>query len=263
MIQSVQRAHELMTAVAARPDGTGVRELARITGLKVPTAQGLLKTLAHCGLLHFDPDSRTYRIGMSTVRLAEAVPRRSACVDFVRPWVDSLYEELDATVVAAMLEEDHLVLSYWRRPEQVMAVAPFRDVIKHPHLLASGMVLMACQPPATQRRYAERSDLAALGPNLPRTAEEFLAEARQVRRQGYAERQDAAGSGVGALGVPVRDAAGAVGLSIAFSVPLTRYTAGIRERALQALQDAAAEMSAQLGATEDAPAEPAGLANRA
>lgn len=243
-----------MTAVAGRPAGTGVRELARVTGLKVATAQGLLKTLAHCGLLHFDPEARTYRIGLGTVRLAEAVPGRKACVDFSRPWVDALHEDLQATVVAGILEEGHLVLAYWRRPEHAMAVAPFRTVIDHPHRLASGMVLLAAQSEQARRSYAERTDLASLGANLPHTAEEFMAETERVREQDYAEMTDAAGSGVGALGVPVRDATGSVVMSLGFSVPLTGYNAGTRERGLQALQRAAGEMSCRLGWAQDTPA---------
>jgi DNA-binding IclR family transcriptional regulator len=246
MIQSVLRAHQLLLAVAERPDGTGVRELARATGLKAPTAQSLLKTLAHCGLLHFDPESRTYRVGLGILRLADSVPGLRTCADFARPWVDDLHQELGETVAAGVLEEGRLVLAYWRRPDRGMAVAPFRTVIEHPHLLASGMLLLSWQSEAARRSYAERTDPAAMGTNLPATVEEFIDETERVRAQGYAELRDAAGSGVGALGVPVRDAAGSVALALAFSTPLTRYDA-LRGRALQALRGAAGEMSTQLG----------------
>ena len=69
LVQSVERALMLLNQVAWHGDWVGLRELARGTGLKVPTAQNLLKTLQAYGFLEFDERMRRYRIGLAALRL--------------------------------------------------------------------------------------------------------------------------------------------------------------------------------------------------
>ena len=75
MIQSVDRAVTLLAEVAAHGAWVGVRELARSAGLKVPTAQNLLKTLAARGLLDFGLFARSVLIDF--VSLAMILSARS------------------------------------------------------------------------------------------------------------------------------------------------------------------------------------------
>ncbi len=71
MIQSLQRALNIMNCVAAAHGWIGVREIARNTDLKVTTAQQLLKTLQAENYLDFDESSRRYRIGLAALMLSE------------------------------------------------------------------------------------------------------------------------------------------------------------------------------------------------
>ncbi len=80
MIQSVNRAIDLLQAVAGRSQGAGVSELARACDLKVQTAQTLLKTLAFRNLLAFDTRHR-----MAPTRPSPASPAAWSCA-VLRKW---------------------------------------------------------------------------------------------------------------------------------------------------------------------------------
>ncbi len=54
LIGSVQRAMRLLECVAGHPHGAPAKQLARETGLALPTAYHLLRTLVHEGYLHRD-----------------------------------------------------------------------------------------------------------------------------------------------------------------------------------------------------------------
>ncbi len=60
MNQRVNRAIDLLQAVAGRSQGAGVSEFARACNIKVQTAQTLLRTRAFRNLLAFDTRHRSY-----------------------------------------------------------------------------------------------------------------------------------------------------------------------------------------------------------
>jgi DNA-binding IclR family transcriptional regulator len=247
MIQSVERAIALLNAVASEREGLGVRELARRTGLKPSTAQQLLKTLQARGMLLFDEDLRRYRLGLAFMRLAQTADPVLALRGVCRPFIDELHASLGETVTALTFISGVVVLFEGRETDRVLAVKGSRGVVEHPHIWASGRLLLAHQPPDEQRRYAEAEPLAELGPNLPKTPETLLAVLRQTAQADFVEARDAGGSGVVALSVPVFDAAGSIMVALGCSVPLVRFTPAFKRLALRELKDAARQISTLLG----------------
>lgn len=74
-VQSVTRALRILEAVAESASGIGVRELARKSELKAPTAHGLIKTLAAEGYLSQEESSGKYYLGHRCFALAGACNR--------------------------------------------------------------------------------------------------------------------------------------------------------------------------------------------
>lgn len=249
-VQSVERALALLNHVAGHGEWIGVRELARATGLKVPTAQNLLKTLQVQGFLEFDERLRRYRIGLAALRLAERVDPVARLADFVHPYVAQVFAEFGETVAALAWVRGEAVTVDWRQAERPLTVTAGRRFMKHPHCLATGKLLLAFQGEAFRRRYAGGEPLCELQPNSPGTVEDLLAEFLKVREQGYAEALDVQNSGVGAVAAPVFDANGAIVVALGCSAPLVRFAELQRAVVRRRLIEVAGRMSAALGADE-------------
>ncbi|OGV81500.1 MAG: hypothetical protein A3K19_26050 [Lentisphaerae bacterium RIFOXYB12_FULL_65_16] len=252
MVQSVDKALVLLNEVARHGDWVGVRELARATGLKPPTAQSLLKTLQAHGFLEFDAQARGYRVGLAALRLADGADRLTRLADFARPFVRELFAEFGETVAALTLVQDQAVVLEWQQAEHALAVIHARKVIERPHFMASGLVLIAYQDVVFRQRYAERVQSDDAGQNMPKNAAQLLKILDQVRAQGYAETCNARGSGIGAVSAPVFDATGHVAMALACSAPLARLNDGLRERQRASVISTAARMSAALGGADAA-----------
>ena len=63
-VPAVQNAVSIMRLLAAQGSPMGATQIARETGLNVSSAFNILRTLSHEGLLSFNPEAKTYRIGM-------------------------------------------------------------------------------------------------------------------------------------------------------------------------------------------------------
>ena len=82
-VQSVERALELLEALAEPREAKGVSELARATGLPVATIHRLLATMVSRGYVRQDTGSHKYTLGSHLIRLGEAAARDFA--QFARP----------------------------------------------------------------------------------------------------------------------------------------------------------------------------------
>ena len=84
IIQSVQRALDILDVFALRTPPLGISELAELTGLHKSTVSGLVQTLAANGYLNQDPMTRKYHLGLKLierafVRLNQIEMRRLPC----------------------------------------------------------------------------------------------------------------------------------------------------------------------------------------
>ena len=124
MIQSVERALHLLTLIATEREPLGVRDVARRSGLTVPTAQNLLKTLAASGFLHFDERERKYRVGVAALLLADAADPVACIRSFAHPFVERLQAETRTTVVLVTFWQGKIMVADWCEPERGLPCAP-------------------------------------------------------------------------------------------------------------------------------------------
>lgn len=234
MIQSVDKALALLNAVAAQHgEWIGVRDLARLTGLKAPTAQQLLKTLQARQYLEFDGDSRRYRVGIAAALLGRAADLGARLGTVAAPHVQALFREFGETTAALVCDRGVFQCVCCRACEKELATsAPPAGELADPHLLAGGQALLAWQDAVFLDSYIQTRhrhvDAAGLKQQL-----------HAVRAAGHAALLDYNRSGVAAFGVPVFDATGQVALALAVSMPLPRFDAALGQRLLSRLTEAA------------------------
>ena len=247
MIQSVDRALKLLAIVASHKDWIGVREIARMAGLKAPTCQNLLKTLQANGFLEFNAATRRYRVGLAVFSLAESIDPIGRMRDFAKPYVESIFAGFDETVAVLTLYHGKIVVVDWRCGDHPLSAQEPRRVIDQAHFMASGQVLLAYADELFRRNYMEKEFRPNLGKNVPATPAELDATLARVRSQGYAVTADACGSGIAAVSAPVFDATGAIAMAVACSAPLARFDKTRRGQILGQLLDLTREMTTALG----------------
>jgi DNA-binding IclR family transcriptional regulator len=248
MIQSVDRALNILHAVAARNSWVGVREVARIVELKVPTVQNILKTLAARGYLEFSEEFRGYRLGIAPLLLADKVDPVRRMAGMVRPYLNEIFEQFGETVTFMTLFGGKVVAVDSIISNEPLTVVEPNRVIEHPHCLASGKLLLAFADEELLRNYAAETPFADLSPNLPKNADEFFQTLETVRRERYAEAINAREQGIGAIAVPVRGPEGSVNFALACSAPLARFDADRRAAVRNALEECAEKIEVRTGA---------------
>lgn len=180
---SVDRVVAVVELLAAHPDrGLSLTEVCRRLELNKATAHALLSSLTERAWLLRHPDDKTFTLGPGLVSVAgAAAARQLELVDYARPEMRRLADELDVQCVASAVRGDDIVLlgvAGAARPLSVHVHAGQRVPLTPP----LGTVFLAWSPPEEIDRWLRRLGPGAGEAELAR----YRAALGAVRRRGYA-----------------------------------------------------------------------------
>lgn len=182
-IQSIDRAVELLAAIAAAPEPETAPVLADRCGLNRSTAWRILATLEHHGLVERDPAGNRYGLGFGVLKLAAAAGHEPL-VRRAHPVMRRLAEETGETVNLAVAHRLELVYADQVQAPHVMAPNWLGHTVPL-HATSTGKAFLAALP--------EDELDALLRPGLERFTATTItepgtlrAELDEVRARGYA-----------------------------------------------------------------------------
>lgn len=220
--QSVSRAIALLRAVARdNENGARLSSLARNVGLHVVTARRLLSVLVHEGLLGFDPQKKTYKIGIALYHIGSAA-RQFEIREQFRSTLEKIADQTEDTVFLFIRRgNDAICIDRIEGRFPIRALLVDVGVSRPLGVGASGVALIAFLPPDQfEKIFSANLKLYSSFPNLK--PETVLALARKSRKRGYVVSESLFWPGVTAVSVPVFDAQGAVIAAVSVSAITSR-----------------------------------------
>ena len=248
MIQSVQRAAQILGVLGSGTPRLGVTEIAERLGLAKPTVHGLLRTLEANELVAQDPETGKYSLGPGVLQLGNAYLDGSDLRVRSLRWAESLARQAaEAVWVATLSGSRVIVLHHVFRPDDTVQILEVGAAIPW-HACALGHAIVASLP-ASQRAAALAADLAPLTGRTKTTRQALTRVLTQVRAAGYAVEDEEATVGDAGIAAPIlgRDdvVAGAIGVVGAAGRLLA---AGTRDNLARAVVTTARAISRDLGA---------------
>lgn len=238
----VQKTIWILRAVATRPDGIGLSDVARTSGIPKATCHRILTILEREGWLTADPDSRRFRVSLGLLFLLGGLLDQESAYGHA----ESVLRDLaDKTQETAGL--DQLV------PPSVMVVAQVQGpfLISHglspvPRMLpawrtSTGKALLAWHDAESVRSEFEE-DLG--NQRSPKFADfdAFLAELAGIRERGYAFAYNELEEGAAAVAAPVH-----VGSTVPYAIWIGGPTFRITEERIPALAEQVMEAAGRIG----------------
>jgi IclR family acetate operon transcriptional repressor len=201
-VQSVERALDVLEALAERGGEAGLSEIAARTGLPYGTIHRLLQTLLTRGYVRQESDRR-YALGAGLVRLGGVA--EGMVGEWARPYLARMVELSGETANLAVLEGDFIV--YVAQVPSPRRLRMFAEVGRRvlPHSTAVGKVLLAGRASDDALTLLERTGMPRRTANTITEARAMLAELALVRERGYALDLGEEELGVHCLAVPVHD----------------------------------------------------------
>lgn len=218
------RAMMILEALGQRSEPLPPAEIGRLIGLPKQTVHRLCNTLLDEGYLARDEQGRGLRPGRRARQMASGILHASTS-HIARHQILRTVAEATGETVNFVVPEDQ-GMSYKDRVETNWAFRIQLPVGSHVpfHCTASGKVFLSTLPKAEKRRLVNVMKLQGLTPNTLTTADDLLAELRQISRQGYALDNEEFVEGMVAVAVPVQDLNGRYVASVAVHGPVQRLS---------------------------------------
>ncbi|MEE1818729.1 helix-turn-helix domain-containing protein [Streptomyces sp. SP18ES09] len=211
----MQRALRLLEAVASHAEGAPAKQLARETGLPLPTTYHLLRTLTHEGYLL--RDKGVFVLGDAAARLAgggDVQNRRIKIEDSLARWRD----EIGVPVYFALYREGEIELVAVADTPSAPAVEEWADFRETAHAHAIGQCLLSQLDLKSRQDHLDRHPVEALTPYTVRNRRVLLDRLGGLgRMEPLVERQEYA---LGTVCAAIPITAGPVAASVAISLPL-------------------------------------------
>lgn len=248
MIQSVERAAAILSALGSGTPRLGVTEIAERVGLAKPTVYGLLRTLEKHDLVVQDMDSGKYSLGPGVLQLGNAYLDGSELRARSLLWAEALAQRANEAVWVATLSGSRvIVLHHVFRPDNTVQILEVGAAIPW-HACALGHAIAAYLP-ATAAARVMAADLAPLTGRTKTTRGALSRALAQVRKNGYAVEDQEATVGDAGVAAPIMNRHGTVAGAIGVVGPAERLLApGTRDDLARAVVDAARSVSRDLGA---------------
>ncbi|MFE7440644.1 IclR family transcriptional regulator [Streptomyces chartreusis] len=237
LIGSVQRAMRLLERVAEHEYGAPAKQLARETGLALPTAYHLLRTLVHEGYLR--RDKGLFFLGEAAVRLSSSgaeQKRRSTVADTLARCRDAI----GVPVYYAQYRDGEIEVVCVSDTPGNPAVEEWADFRETGHAHAIGQCLLSQLDEDARRDHLERHPVQSITPYTVRDSRSLLRRLERVRRmEPVVERQEYA---LGTVCAAIPITLGTTAATMAISLPVQQS-----DRLLSAARQLQEEIGRLLG----------------
>jgi IclR family KDG regulon transcriptional repressor len=223
MLQTIEKASEVLALFNREHPEWGVREVAEALGLAKSSAHDLLTSLEQVGLLGKNDDGR-YRLGWRLVTLSETLLATTELRREARPIMEELADQYRETLHLAVLDDTMVVYVDKLEGKQAVRVElTSLGTRLYAHCSALGKVLLAYQPEEDVKRIIKVAGLPRFTPHTITDAGELEQALAKVRKQGYAIDQEEILPDLCCISAPIHNHTGQVIAAISMSVPAYRF----------------------------------------
>lgn len=248
LVQSVDRALDILEAFNYQQEEFGVTELSQKLGLHKNNVFRLLATLELRGYIEQDKRTGNYRLGIKTFEVANIFLHHLGLRRQARPILEEIVNRCDETAYLAILDGAEVVYVLMNETSQTVRIVPRLGHRLPAYCTAAGKVQLA---------YESRDHLAEIFAGRPlkkHTAntidnfEKLLTHLREVTRLAYAVDDQELEEGIRCVAAPVKDYSHRVVAGLGLAGPVSRFsTERIEKELVPLVKEAANKLSQRLG----------------
>jgi DNA-binding IclR family transcriptional regulator/sugar lactone lactonase YvrE len=247
---SLEKAIDVLEAIADSGEGMGHLELAEKVGLPKTTVYRILSTLVARGLVRRDPLRRVYCLGARTIELARRAYSMPELVAAARGELRMLRDVTGETTYLAALDGMETVSLERCEGTHNVRSATRLGVRKPLHCTSQGKAMLSALPDETRNAIVAELELKALTRKTITDRRKLKTELKATAERGYAIDEEEIVMGVRCVGAPIVDRRGMVRGALSIAGPIFRMTRERVEQLGPEVAEAARRVGEQLGSAD-------------
>lgn len=249
-VQSIERAFEIIEALAVEPKGLSITQLSQKLSLHKTTVHRILQTLLSRGYVQKDPQTMHYKLGVKFVEISSLYLNNIELKTEAHPFLRELVAMLNVTVHLAILDGSDVV--YIDKIEQVNSIRLYSSIGKRvpAYCTALGKVMLSKFSEEEIKKLLLTVTFYPYTQNTITDVEKLIDEIRLVRKRGFAVDNEEFQEGIRCIAAPVYDYRGEMIAAISISAPVSVLPPHKDEEVAQKVIETAKKISYRLGYIE-------------
>lgn len=246
-VQSLNRALDILEALALEPRGLTLTELSNRVGLHKSTVHRLLATLS---ARHYVEDiSNGCRLGLRVVELGSRLLNTMELRTEAAPLLRALSSRLGRVVHLGVLDEGEVV--YLEKVEPVDSIRMYSHIGRRApfHCTGLGKVMAAYHSEDEVQRWVEQFGLPRKTTNTIVDSALLQQELARIREQGFGFDEIEHEENIRCVAAPIRDYRGIVIAAVSVTGRADEFTRNLAEQASKDVIAVAREVSRRMGYT--------------
>ena len=240
-IQSIERAAQVLEALAGGGNPMGVTEIAKRINLGKSTVHRILASLVRVRFVRMEPATHQYTLGYGLLQLTSGVLRGSEVSMIALPHLRDLREKTQETVTLNLRDNDQrVVVERLDTSHEIRYVAEIGWPLPL-HVGAGGKAILAFMDEAEVHGILKEANLSATA------VRRLYRDLREIRGAGTAYTLGERLPGAGSISAPVFDHEGAAIASVNVLSLESRLNAGTVRKFRRLVRAAAMTVSGELG----------------
>jgi IclR family KDG regulon transcriptional repressor len=249
---AVTTAFRIVDALASRPGGLRLSELARELGAPKSSTLRILNTLCELDIVRSDPETKSYRLGQR-IRSYADIPSATES-DLIREFyrfAEPIHARLDETIQLAVLSSPDV--TFLAKIDSSRAVRLVTKVGRRlpAHATAVGKAILAFSEDL-EIDMIIAAGLPRLTDNTITDPDEFRRVLRQARQDGYATEVEEASDNLSCFSAPILGPDGVARAGLTMCVPTKHVSPDRGAELIRAVQAGAAKLTGTLQGRPDA-----------
>lgn len=257
MIQSVQRALDILSFFSLARPSLGIGELSELMGLPRTTVHGLVRTLLEKGFLQQDPGTKKYGLGFKIYELGMILGNTLEVNRKASAHLFSLSQRTGLEARLAIWEGGSVLVTIGA---SVRSLAFFAQVGPRmpAYCSASGKVFLAHLSPRELEEYLHGTEFVRLTPATIVSRSHLMTEIREARKRGYAVNREELTRGLVAFAAPIFERTGRVEAAISLTLTTGAVVGEAEKGLVDELLKSATLISRDLGYSPESLQTPSG-----
>lgn len=255
-IKVLEKVVKILDLYTYKEDAFTLSDIGKRTGIPKTTVFKILKTFESAGFFKYDPAQEKYSLGFRFLELGGIVYSSISVRKAAAPYMDSLSNNLKATILLGVIKDDELLYIDKREMDSIIRVASHIGLKRPPYLGMLGMILLAYMDNKEKERLLKLYPPTKIPGETVTGIRRIMKKLDEAKRKGYYMEQDEVVEGLFGIGVPIMDFSGNVVAALGAAQPVFQvkeYTVG---NTIQRLLEASRSISRELGYMSDLSKEP-------
>jgi len=219
-VQSLDRALDILECFTYETRELDMPRLIKATGLNRTTARRLINHLLWRDYLAYDPERRTYRLGIKLFQLGGIVLSSFSLRKVAFPHLTRLRDKTGMTVFLGILQEEQLLYIDRREGTGIVQIMSSVGTVKPVHYGMLGPVLMADMSREEQEEILNRHPLTRYTSRTITDREAFSLELARIHDQGYFFEREGFIEGFAGIAAPIRDYSRKTVAALGLAIPV-------------------------------------------